>query len=438
MFESLFLFINRGIWGMSLDRLPLWKRLSLRLLRILFLSAEKFREDKCKLRASALTFYSLLSLVPVAAMLFGIAKGFGMDAVLKALFLEKFSDHREIIELIISFADKLLLNTAGEMIAGIGVAMLIWTVIMVLSNIEMSFNDIWEIKKSRSIFRKFSDYLSIILICPLLVIMSSSLTVYIATNLKAASDRIDLIKGSFLIFLIIKAMPYIMIWLMFTFIYIFMPNTRIKRTSALAGGLIAGTLFQVLQGVYIVFQLALSKYNIIYGSFSALPLFMIWLHMSWLIVLFGAEIAYAHQYSAYLDFGLRGKNISYSFRKLLMLLVMNLTAKNLSEGRAPLSEDGISRKLGMPRQLLKNILNTLTDAGLLAEIPCKNSPRSCFIPATDIGVLKISNVIDALEKQGDADIAIPHNETYEKLSKCMDGLRKSMKKSSSNMLLKDI
>ena len=186
-------FLKIGMWRIRSDRLPRSKSILLRQLRIVALAFRGFGEDKCQLRASALTFYSLLSIVPMAAMAFGIAKGFGFENKLETILLEKFPGQEEVIGRVIEFAQSFLQNTQGGVIAGIGVAVLFWTVIKVLGNIENSFNDIWGVKRARPMGRKLSDYLSIMLICPILLIMSSSMTVLITSQVTLIVEKLTIL-----------------------------------------------------------------------------------------------------------------------------------------------------------------------------------------------------------------------------------------------------
>ena len=186
-------FIKGDIWRFRLRNLPRKKSFLIKQLRIFLLSVRGFDEDKCQLRASALTFYSLISIVPVAAMAFGIAKGFGFEKRLERLLLEQFQGQEEVITRVIAFAHSLLTNTKGGVLAGVGIVLLFWAIIKVLGNIEASFNDIWGIQEPRSLGRKFSDYISVMLLCPILLILSSSVTVFITTQLTLIMEKIALL-----------------------------------------------------------------------------------------------------------------------------------------------------------------------------------------------------------------------------------------------------
>jgi membrane protein len=360
-----------------------------------------FDEDKCRLRASALTFYSLLSVIPVAAMAFGIAKGFGFARLLEKEILDKFSGQEEVVARIIDYANTLLENTKGGVLAGIGVAILFYSVLKVLSHIESSFNEIWGIKENRSIGRRFTDYLSIMLVCPLLVIISSSATVFITTQVTAITQKVTLLGTlSPLIFFILRILPYCLIWILFTFMYIFMPNTKVSFTSGLVGGIIAGTLFEVAQWAYISFQVGVARYNAIYGSFAVLPLFVLWLQLSWIIILFGAEICFAHQNVETYEFEPDGSRISPRFKKLLSLQISHLLVKNFSKGIKPVTARQISQTLEIPIRLVNDILHELVESRVFSDTLTGEYRELAYQPARDINGLTIQFVIEAMEKHG--------------------------------------
>jgi membrane protein len=277
MLSEIINYVTTDIWRIRLQDHPRKKIFFITQLRVIILALRGFSEDKCSLRASALTFYSLLSVVPVVALGFGIAKGFGSDKSLEKQLLEKFPAQEEVLLQVMEFARSLLDQTKGGVVAGIGLAVLFWIVIRLLSNIEHSFNEIWGIKKSRSAVRKITDYISIMLICPVLIIVSSGLTVFIITQLTLITEKFAILGFiNSLIFFMFKLLPYCVICGAFTFIYIFMPNTKVKFLNGLIAGVIAGITYQVAQWGYIHFQVGVAQYNAIYGSFAALPLFLIW------------------------------------------------------------------------------------------------------------------------------------------------------------------
>ncbi|MCP3954460.1 MAG: YihY/virulence factor BrkB family protein, partial [Desulfobacterales bacterium] len=336
-------YVNTDIWRTSFDNLPRYRVLFIKVLRVVILSIRGFAKDGCALRSSALTFYSLLSLVPAAAMAFGIAKGFGFERLLQRKLLEDFASQKEVVIKVIAFAQSFLENTRGGLIAGIGVVILFWTVLKVLSHIEHAFNNIWEVDQHRSLVRKFSDYLSLLFIGPVLIIMSSSVTVFITTQVAEIIQGISFLGYfSWAIFTAMKLIPYGIIWALFTFVYMVMPNTRVKFVSGIAAGIAAGTVYQLVQWFYIAFQVGAARYNAIYGSFAALPLFLVWLQISWLIVLFGAEISYAVQHAGDYEHEPDFSNISPHYSRVLTLLIVHKVAKNFAAAEAPLTAAQLS------------------------------------------------------------------------------------------------
>ncbi|HPQ43596.1 MAG TPA: YihY/virulence factor BrkB family protein [Syntrophales bacterium] len=432
-------FIKGDIWRIRLKDLPRKRSFLIKQLRIFLLSLRGFDEDKCQLRASALTFYSLISIVPVAAMAFGIAKGFGFEKRLERQLLEQFQGQEEVIARVIDFAHSLLANTKGGVIAGVGVVLLFWAVIKVLGNIEASFNDIWGIREARSLGRKFSDYLSVMLLCPILLILSSSAAVFITTQVTLIVEKISLL-GIFspLISFLLKLLPYGIVWVLFSFLYIFMPNTKVNFRSGILAGIIAGTIYQIVQFGYIAFQVGAAKYNAIYGSFAALPLFLIWLQLSWLIVLFGAEFSFAHQNVDTYEFEPDSLKISGSFKRLLSLQIAHLLVSNFAEGEKPLTAMQISHRLEIPIRLVHQILYELTACGIISDTQTEEYKEPGYQPARDIGTLTIQFVIDSLEDRGTDAIPVAETEEGKTLSEILRSFRNEVARSPSNRLLKDI
>jgi len=432
-------FIREGIWRIRLRDLTNGRRFLIRYLRVIIIAAKEFIYDKCPLRASALTFYSLLSVVPIVAMAFAVAKGFGLQKHLETQLMEKFSGQEVVIMQVIEFSRNMLQNTKGGILAGVGVVVLLWAVVNVLSQIEESFNDIWGIKKARSLGRKFSDYLSIVLVGPILLIMSSSATVLIATNLTQITQKIALL-GVFspLITLIIKIIPYCLIWILFAFVYIFMPNTKVLLFSGLIAGIAAGTIFVIVQKFYIIFQIGVAKYNAIYGSFAALPLFLIWLQLSWFIMLFGAEISFALQNVDAYEFEPDRKKISPLFRKLLSLQITHLLVMNFIQGNKPMTVSMICAALDIPVRLVQEILYDLAGCGLISDATLENSEEAAYQPARDINDFSLSFILQALENKGIDSIPTARTDSFKALSGRLKDFADTIEKSPANTLLKDI
>ncbi len=432
-------FVRTGIWRIRLKDLAHTRRFLIKYLRVFIIALKDFIDDKCPLRASALTFYSLLSVVPVVAMAFAIAKGFGFQQKLEMQLMEKFAGQEAVIMKVIEFSRNMLDNTKGGLIAGVGVAVLLWAVISVLGQIEESFNDIWGIKKSRSFGRKFSDYLSMILIAPILLIISSSATVLITTRIEEITSRIALL-GFFspLISMLLKALPYGLIWILFAFIYIFMPNRKVSIFSGFFAGITAGTIFVIVQKIYILFQIGVAKYNAIYGSFAALPLFLVWLQLSWLIVLFGAELSFSHQNVETFEFEPDRKRISPFFKKLLSLQLLHMLVKNFAAGGRPVSAPQICEALDMPIRLVREIIGDLMECSLISSCSVETTGEEAYQPGRDISEYSIAFIMDTLDNKGIDTIPVARTEALNTLSESLRAFYDTLRSSPSNILLKDI
>jgi len=435
---NLFNYLKTGIWRIPLATVQQPKAFIIRLVRTLLLTIRGFVTDNCAIRASSLTFYTLLSIVPVAALAFGIAKGFGFDKLLEKEVLESFAGQEEVVLKIIDFAHSLLENTKGGLIAGIGIVLLFWSVIKVLHHIENTLNHIWSVGP-RSFGRKFSNYLAIMLICPILIIVSSSVNVYITSQVTTITGKIALLEMvSPLIFKSLTILPYGLTWIMFTLIYLVMANTRVSLSSGIMAGILAGTFFHLAQTIYISAQINVAQYNAIYGSFAALPLFLIWLQVSWLIVLLGAEISYAHQNVANYEFEPDYQKAGIAFKKLVALQITHLLVNKFKNGENPATAQQISQHLTIPPRLTHQILADLVDSGILSATSSNKKRETAFQPARDINTLSIGFIIDALEDKGENNLNVARTRELEILSESLRSFRDEVSKTPANRLLKDI
>lgn len=431
-------FIQRDIWRIPVKKLKGPKGIAIRVLRVFVLSHREFNDDQCSLRASALTFYSLLSIVPVFAMAFGIAKGFGLEKLLREKIMENMQGQQEIMTRVLEFSENFLQNTKGGLIAGIGLALLFWTIIQVLSNIEISFNAIWGIKKTRSLGRKFTDYLALMLVAPIFFIIASSATVFIASQVQMITEKVAIL-GVFgpVLFTALKVLPYIIFSGLLTYLYIFLPNGKVQFGAALAGGLVAGITYQVTQWVYIHFQVGASNAGAIYGTFAALPLFLVWLQSSWMIVLYGAEIAFACQNETRFEFEQDCLGANDEFRKLLALRITQTCVSRFVEGQEPLSAEALGEKLEIPIRLTRELLDKLVRAKLLSVSQGADERDLRYQPARDVNEMTVSFVVDEMEKAGTQDIPVAETWELEKLRHSLLVFEQAVRELPENILLKD-
>ena len=439
LLQKIISFVQHDIWRVRRSSLPPGKSLFLNLVRVLILSVRGFDEDKCRLRASALTFYSLISIVPVVAMAFGIAKGFGFDKLMEQQLRERLTGHEDILQRIMEFSNALLANTQGGLIAGIGLIILMWAVLKVLGQIEDSFNDIWGVKEKRPLGRMFGDYLSLILVCPVLLILSSGLTIFFTAQMTTIVEKFTFLEviGP-AVFFFLKLLPYALLWGVFTFIYIFMPNTKVRFSSAFFAGIIAGSIFQIIQWVYITFQIGVAKYNAIYGSFAALPLFLVWLQLSWFIVLYGAELSFAFQNVDTYEFEPDALQASHRIKTLLALQITHHLVLNFARALPPSTAREISARLEIPIRFTNEILFGLKKSNILTTAKVEGNGELAYQPARDIGSLSIKDVIEALEKRGLNDVPFAHSPEFTSLSDALESFGKAVEKLPENKLLKEM
>lgn len=431
--------INDTIWQSPRKERTKWEAFIYRQLRIIFLAARGFTNDKIQLRASALTFYSLLSVIPVAAIAFAIAKGFSLDKNLEQLIIDKFSSQQEVLNWMLRNARSALVETRGGYIAGVGIVILFWSVMSLLEHIENSFNHIWQIRESRPWYRKFTDYLTIMLIAPIFIVLSSSITVFITTELNEFMNKAAILAFfKPVITFLIKFAPFLLGWVAMTILYIIMPNTKVNLVPSLIAGIIAGTIMHILQFVYIDLQFGITKLNAIYGSFAAVPLFVIWLQSTWIVVLIGAELAYANQNISRYELEFESLNISNYEKRTLVLLIMQLLVRNFAVGVKPLSAEDIARSISIPVRLTREILHELSSIGLVSIVLEHEENDQRFQPAMDINRLTISYVLSRMDRNGTSNIQVTGGEDYQKITAILDRFERIVAKSGNNVLIKDI
>lgn len=436
---NLFNFIKEDIWLLHEQNLPLFKAKITKLVKVIILSVQGFSRDLCPLRASALTLYSILSIVPVIAMLFGISKGFGFEKMLEQQLLEHAPEQDALVLQLISYAQNLLESTKGGVVAGIGVVVLFWTIINVIGNIEESFNFIWKIGKGRSISRKFSDYLSLMLLAPVLLIASSSITVFLQTKITWLITVIKLPEfGTWFVVQVLALSPLVLIIALFAFTFIFMPNHKINYRAGMIAGVIAGIMYYLSQWVYLTLQIGVSSYNAIYGSFAALPLFVVWLQTGWMIVLFGCEVAFFLQnYEVYRNND-RFADLSFSLKKMIALQITHLVVKNFVKLNHPLTASEIATRLVIPIAIIQSVLSNLIIGHIIVEYKDRDEAESeeIYQPAVDINILTIAYVINALEYCGQNHLPDINQERL--FVRAVNDFKNLMEASKQNCLLKDI
>ncbi len=408
-------------------------RWAVRQYKLLFYTVQGLSSHGTMVRSAALTFYTLMSLVPVVALVFAVVKGFGLAEGLEQNLYEVLPQSPEVIDYVVGFAQKALARTQGGWVALVGVLTLFWAVIKVFGSIEDAFNNIWEVRSTRSAARKYGDYIAVVVVAPILWVISSSMGNYAAEILGVA--------GSPALEVLSRAGSLVVAWVMFTFIYVVLPSTKVRFTAALTAGVVAGTAFVLFQWGYVYLQRWMTSYNAIYGSFAALPLFLLWMQISWEILLLGGELSFAYQNVARFDEERESLLVSYDCRRKLMVGVMVLVSRAFRDGRGAVSFSEIRDRLDVPTRIMNNILYTLVQARMLNEIRTEGTDYDLeYAPARDISTLRVYDILSAVDSHGFGrdTIDMRSNRELRRCAEIVERLKDVTRASAENVLLIDI
>jgi membrane protein len=403
-------FVTYDIWRITTQDVTGIYKWLISIAKALILSVRFFLSDRMQEKASALTFSTLLAIVPLLALILGVAKGFGIQDDIERTLIQALPGQTEAITYGFEFAANYLAHTKTSVIMGLGIVLLLWVIISLIGNIEVVFNQIWQQKRSRSTVRKFTDYLSIMIVVPIIIFVSSGLQLFLQTYVK--EGYLDE-TVSHTVMMLLKAAPYVLSTLMFTGAYIIIPNTKVKVTNALVAGAIAGCAFQIFQMLYISGQIWVSKYNAIYGSFAALPLLLLWVQMSWIICLYGAELAYASQNIQNFDFEKDTANISRRYFDFLTVIVTAVIYSRFKKEQEVISTEEIAGYLRLPSKLTGKIVSRLEELDVIRETIDKgNRDHHFWTPGMDINKLSIGLLMDLMNNHGREDLKINYHKAF--------------------------
>ncbi len=429
-------FFQTGLWLISPDDVSPITMFFIEVIKKLILAIRFFTTKRVVSDASALTYSTLLAIVPIMAVIFAIARGFGYNKYIEVWFRDAFASQPQVAEVIIGFVNSYLVHTKSGIFLGVGLIFMLYTVLMLVSTIENTFNEIWQVKKKRSIFRTFTDYMAMFLLFPFIIIVMSGLSIFMAdtTNNMPARE----VVGPIVHFLM-GASPYIVMSAIFVGLYVFMPNTHVKVKYAIVPGILAGVGMQLLQQFYINSQMWVSGYNAIYGSFAALPLFMLWLQISWTICLFGAELCYTSQNLDYYDFDAHTSDISHRYRIMLCTLILAPICKRFAVGHKPYTAMELREKTGIPIRIVNDLIYKMIDVRLLVEISADEKGEAArYMPAESIDNISLGVMIDRLESQGKWRLKVPLNDINKELWVHALKMRSNYLQDTRSILLKDL
>ena len=428
-------FLTEDIWRVTEDEISKKRNILYNTIKIITLSIREFIQGRVINKASALTYSTLLAIIPILAILFAIARGFGLDNLLEEQLRTGLEGQALAAETILSFIDSYLSQAKNGVFIGVGIIMLFYTVLLLTHNMEQTFNSIWQVKKLRSLYRKMTDYFSMLLLLPLLILLSSGISIFMSTFMKTMEEftlLAPVIKS------LVRLTPYVLTWGMFTALYIFMPNTKVKLKYAILPGILAGSAFQAFQYLYIGSQIWVSRYNAIYGSFAAIPMFLLWTQISWSICLFGAQLCYVAQNLRNFSFSKETENISRRYHDFLCILIMSLICKRFQTEETPYTAESLSDEHKIPIRLTTTILYELQDLHLIYETPMENEDEEMgYLPAVDINRLNVGMLLNRLDEAGSEAFKIDRNRYFASWDTLINA-RMEYYESTSKVLLKDL
>lgn len=437
IYTKVFRFITHDIWHVDRETLSKRRAFWVRQLKVSIITIREFNQNKVNLQAASLTLFTLLSMVPIAALVFAVSKGFGIDEQLTNWLHGRFPNQHELVNWVLSFADSAIQNARGGVMAGVGLVILLWSSLNMLVQIEESFNSIWQAKRSRSWFRRFSDYLSIMLIAPVLLFISSSVTVTFKYYLASATESIPVLGE--ITPVIYKIVPFLSVWLLFTILYVVMPNIKVKIIPAMIAAVIAGSGFQLVEQFYLYSQVSISRYNAIYGSLAAIPLFLIATKIAWQIVLLGAELSFVFQnIDNYEQEEAQNEQINHRSMISFSLYILRHIVKNFEKGKPAQNSAQLAHDLSLSIRTANIILDQLLECGILVETIKGDDKNRFYQPSIDIQKLTISYVIDKLESLGAKLIAHDSTDDVQRINAILDHMKQIVAKEGGQTLLLEL
>ena len=429
------LFFTRSLWRVTEGDVSRSRYTSYNLLKITIQTIKCFIKDRIWIRAAALSYTTLFSIIPILALLFAVAKGFGFSNLMERLLRGNASENNSV-DMVMTFIDNYLEYAKSGVFIGVGVVMLLWAIINLADSVEGNMNAIWDVKKPRSYFRKLTDYLALFIVFPIIIILYASVSIFMTTIYQRLAEFYFI---SSFVHVCIKLAPYVLSGIIMTGLFIFIPNTKVKFRNALIPGLITGALFQGFLYFYIYIQMYLSSYNAIYGSFAIIPMFMLWADISWSIILFGVEMSYVSQNIEQYNFGQEVDNVSRRYHDFLCVVVMSLICKRFEQGGQPYTATELSDVGEIPIRLTNRLLEELEQVGLVYGFTADaKSETEHFLPGMDINQLSIGRLLSTIESYGCEDFKIDHTKEFSSQWEAFTVDKQEAYAKSNAALLKDL
>lgn len=402
------------------------------MLKILNLSLRSFLDKNLQARSMALTYSTVLAIVPALALLFAIGRGFGFQNLLESSIYSYFPSQSKAINAAMGFVDSYLKQASQGVFVGIGIVFLLWTLISLLGNIEESFNRIWDVKQQRSFYRKLTDYTSICLMVPIIMVCQSGISVFISSTI---SDRFALLTP--VVSVMLDCMPLVLAILAFTLSFLLIPNCKVHFRYALLAGVVCGISFTILQLLFVNGQIYVSKYNAIYGSFAFLPLFLIWLQLSWLILLFGCMLCYSAQNVLAFNYISTDGNISTAYLRSVGIVIMTIVMRRQGLGKKPLSVTQIAANYSIPVRIVTILCDKLRSASLVYFVT-ENDEEEGVAPAVDLSTFTLGEFLRRMDMVGAANFIPGFHRRFSRLLDMVNQTLDHPFEAADKMLMKDL
>ncbi len=412
---SWYAYVTDGVWTDTRQR---WW---VNLIKTLSLSVRSFMNSDLQQKAGALTYQTLLAIVPALALVFAIGRGFGFQNLLQTQLFHNFPAQRQALSQAFTFVDSYLAQSSEGVFVGVGLLFLLWTLISLISSVEDAFNVVWGIKRGRTLWRKLTDYTAIILILPVLMICASGITVFMSTALRT------ILPFGFMspvVEVLLDIASIVLIWFFFAGTYMLIPNTNVKFKNAFIAGVMAGTAYTILQWLFMTGQVYVTRYNAIYGSFAFLPLLLIWLQLVWTITSAGAVLCFASQNIFEFSFSNEASRISNNYKWRLLLAVMNIAVDRFLKELPPLTPHQIAVQYGLPITLVNDSTYKLVECGLLMRVVGKGPEDEFAVaPGIEASTITVGTVMDRVGSKGSANFIPKFNARFKALSDAVIKLR---------------
>ncbi|MCM1110494.1 MAG: YihY/virulence factor BrkB family protein [Clostridium sp.] len=422
-----------GVWT---DTRRNWK---VTIVKTVNLTVRSFMNPDFQNLSAAMTYRTVLAVVPMLALLFAVCRGFGFESLLTSELTTLVPSQEKAMSTAMRFVDSYLEQASEGVFVGVGIVFLLWTVISLLGSVEESFNIIWNVKQGRTLWRKVTDYLGIFIVLPTLIICSSGIMIILDTTLKKLLPFEGLTPAISFGF---ECLSVVLTWLFFAGAYMLIPCTKVKFKNAFFAGALAGTAYLVLQWLFVSGQVYVSKYNAIYGSFSFLPLLLIWLQLVWMFTFTGATVCYASQNFDRFNFQKQVDGISLDYYHKCVVAVTAIVAKRFQRGLPDLNSLKISQRYHLPLTLTERIVNRLIADGILVNVAGTGSPDGVKItgvqPAVDLASLTLGFLLDKIYHKGYRGFIPDFQVHFPGVVVRLDQLETSLIGSASDILLTDL